>query len=293
MKSRIQEIIGFEPPEMLVGILTAFIERAGNFDDGVHDLLNYANSSWLCHRKKHHFDNHPIEYFPFIATGGDGITLGYLVLAPELNLRDYPVIDYEPGTGGVSFIGNSTKGFFENMISETPLEELDEKFFSSIGLRPLPERLYDEFFGVNSDPVNVTSLPIKSPEGYSFRMTYDGVGVMAPTEQFSDNEIKFNYKTPTSDYLQEAKNNLDKGHFASALVHLKNAWNFNYYEDTPETLLELCKLKSAVYSHLQRPEYAKEFDNWVELFESQKSTQQLPALESTNKPEKSWWEFWK
>jgi hypothetical protein len=74
MSAMIQEALqgrtGFSVPQSFVEIATRFAERAGNIEEGLA-LLENVLSLRICHVVEDRYESMPIEFFPFLATGGD------------------------------------------------------------------------------------------------------------------------------------------------------------------------------------------------------------------------------
>jgi hypothetical protein len=229
VKQQLKKLVGFAVPSDLVGVANAFVKRAGNFQAGMellgtylgvgHDISNTDSGRG--------YEATPIEFFPFLYTGGDGEMYGYLNAAPELNLPDLPMGVFVPGDSvGVDHVGNTTLSAIENMISymhhDSGFAEVDLGFLKTIGLSPSAKkakyvRLLDGQTWVRPKP----SLP----KGWKHVMTTDGVGVIAETSRFRPGPTKqWSLKVSLGRFLAEAENDLTAGFAGSTLYHLKEAW---------------------------------------------------------------------
>ncbi len=271
MKTELEKLTGMKLPDDFIRILTAFSDKFGGLENGIDEFLNYLNSSEIVHIEEGRgYEETPVEISPFIATGGDGIHNGYLILAPELELHDFPVVGYTPGSGHIDFCGNTTTEGIEQLISyghaDDDFEEIDLSFLNSINIYPSSSKSDNGFYGINYDPSDLITPPLKMPDNYSFMMTHDGVGVLARADIFNKNHKQLKDNNSSKEFIEEAKSNMDKGYWASALFHLKEAWFYKFYEETDETKRLLRDLQIKVYKALGRDVYATRLSeeyNWL------------------------------
>lgn len=271
MRKELEEQIGFNLPEPFVSILTAFSDKFDGFTNGTDEFLHYLNSSYFIHVDQgRSYENTPIEIAPFIATGGDGEHFGYLILAPELELRDFPFVRYSPGGGYLDFCGNTTKEGIEQIISnghhDNEFAEIDISFLHSIGIYPTASKSDNGYYLLNYDPDNLKTAPLKIPNNYSFIITHDGVGVLARSELFTKNHKRLGNENSSKEFVEKAQENIDKGYWASALFYLKEAWFYKYHEETNDIKKILRDMQMNTYEALGRDIYVKrlrEEYNWL------------------------------
>ncbi len=271
MRKELEDKIGLNLPEPFVRILTAFINKFGGFENGTNKFLNYLNCSYFVHfNEGRSYENTPIEIAPFIATGGDGEHFGYLILAPELELNDFPIVRYSPGGGYVDFLGNTTIDGIEQIISDGHLdsefEEIDIPFLSSIGIYPSASKAENGYYLLNYNPDNLITPALKIPNDYSYLITHDGIGVLARSELFAKNHKLLDSENNSKEFIEEAQESIDKGYWASALFYLKEAWFYKYHEDTNNIKKLLRDMQMNVYESLGRDVYVKRLKeeyNWL------------------------------
>ena len=232
MRKALQDRIGFAAPQPFVEVATKFAERAGDIAKGL-DLLEDALQLRLCHFLESRYETTPIEFFPFLATGGDGHHFGYVMHAPELQLDDYPMGSIVAGENdGVVFAGDTTLGALENMISymrnrAEGLAEIDLHWLSTVGLHPDQAKAQDAR-RLNGDAYARPSPRI--PAGWRHLMTSDGVGVVACESEFNRAGAEpLSRDSPVDRYLAAADAEVAAGYHGSALWYLKEAWWWAYF----------------------------------------------------------------
>jgi hypothetical protein len=231
MRKTLADRIGFAAPQPFVEIATQFAQRAGDIAKGL-DLLEDTLQLRICHFLEARHETMPIEFFPFLATGGDGHYFGYVIHAPELQLDDHPMGSIVPGDNdGVVSAGASTPGAIENMISymrDRPegLAEIDLDWLGTIGLRPdrakaqQARQLIGEEYARPSPRV---------PAGWRHLMTSDGVGVVARESEFNGADTEPLPRDSSARYVAAADAQMAAGYHGSALWYLKEAWWSAYF----------------------------------------------------------------
>jgi hypothetical protein len=181
MQEALQGRTGFSVPQPFVEIATRFSERAGNIEEGLALLANVLSLS-ICHVVEDRYETMPIEFFPFLATGGDGHCFGYVIHAPELGSKDYPMGSMLPGErDGVIFAGNTTIAALEHMISymhsgPDGFDNVDARWLAAIGLYPSAAKA--QYARWHTGTQYARPLPTL-PDGWRHVMTSDGIGVVA------------------------------------------------------------------------------------------------------------------
>jgi hypothetical protein len=245
MSAMIQEALqgrtGFSVPQSFVEIATRFAERAGNIEEGLA-LLENVLSLRICHVVEDRYESMPIEFFPFLATGGDGHCFGYVIHAPELGLENYPMGLMVPGEGdGVIFAGNTTIAALENMISymhswPDAFDSLDLIWLATIGLYPSAAKA--QFARWHTGTQYARPLP-PLPDGWRHVMTSDGIGVVAQMSAFREGHATaLPEDASLMHYIAAADSEAAAGHHGSALCHLKEAW-WQWYFSPDEDVRQL------------------------------------------------------
>ena len=218
---------GFAVPQPFVEIAARFAERAGNVDEGLALLENVLPLA-ICHVVKDRYETMPIEFFPFLATGGDGHCYGYVIHAPELGSDDYPMGSMVPGErDGVIFAGNTTIAAIENMISDMHswpdgFDNIDLRWLATIGLHPNQAKA--EHARWHTGTTYARPSP-RLPDGWCHVMTSDGIGVVAQASAFSEEgATALPEDASLTHYLAAADAEVATGHYGSALCLLKEAW---------------------------------------------------------------------
>jgi len=223
---------GFAVPQPFVEIATKFAQRAGDVAKGL-GLLEDTLQLRICHFLEARHETMPIEFFPFLETGGDGHYFGYVIHAPELELDDYPMGSIVAGENdGVVFAGDSTADAVENMICymrnrTEGLAEVDLDWLGTFGLRPnhakaqQARRLIGEEYARPSP---------RLPAGWRHLMSSDGVGVVANESEFNGAGTEpLRRDSPPARYVAAADAQVAAGYHGSALWYLKEAWWWAYF----------------------------------------------------------------
>ena len=234
MREALLRSTGFAVPQPFVDIATKFAERAGNIEDGLA-LLEDILSLRISHVVEDRYETMPIEFFPFLATGGDGHCFGCVIHAPELGSDDYPMGSMVPGEReGVIFAGNTTIAAVENMISymhswPEGFDNIDLRWLASIGLQPNPARAH--YARLHAGTKYARPSPCL-PDGWRHVMTSDGIGVVAQASAFSEaGASALAGDNSLLHCIAAADAEVAAGRYGSALYHLKEAWWQWYPED--------------------------------------------------------------
>jgi hypothetical protein len=201
----------------------------------------------------------PPEFFAFADQGCDGAVWGHLVRAPELNLADFPVgywcpHDSEP----MIFEGRSTKEALHKLLWTNLGFSDGEDSVSKMRAFAKEMGFPDEFqtFKHVPEPGQMISCPPEIPDGWDYRESSDGVGVLAERTKFtSKNHPRFKRSAEGVQFLVGlAKSSAKSGHPASSLwftrealfLGLPSGWmNKSNYTD-------LTKLMADAYCQLGR-----------------------------------------
>ena len=226
---------GIKLPKIYLDIVDAFTKHFGSYEEGEDQFFDYISGAYYVHVNDGRGYGPPVEFFPFLNKGGDGEHYGYLVLAPELNGKDFPLACYIPGTGEIEFLGRTTVESIENSISrllpaidEADIDDpnIDYAFLGSLGIYPSLEKAKNVF--IANYGTTMISLPIIAPQGWHFQMTHDGTGVLAKSELFDLKNREWNFDSDLDIFISEASICLTNGYWGSALVILKESWWFKF-----------------------------------------------------------------
>ncbi|WP_203899659.1 hypothetical protein [Virgisporangium aliadipatigenens] len=220
----------------------------------------------------------PVEIVPFGWAGGGGIHYGWVVLAPELDLDDFPCVFYAALDGVAYWLGDNTRQAFENLLLGR-VAEWECDYFGQRGRSPAPydtpqwtalcealalrpdlslavreaRRESDE---IGPDARSARRIRPTAPPGWRYEPTRDGIGVLAPESAFdpasADDEC-----LPTIDMkIDRASALLAAGHPASALHLLRNDELNDYLDE---------ELTRQAYLALGRTMHADRLDVWLRL----------------------------
>ncbi|MEM6996164.1 MAG: hypothetical protein AAF721_36995 [Myxococcota bacterium] len=212
--------LGCRVPDPLVEIVRIAREVAGG-DRGLYGAPYRCPGPLRLDGDAARYSTTPPELFPISSTGVDGEHWGYVVHAPELGERDFPVATYCPmDSDGIVFLGRNTLDTWARFIAESAADlppRFVERVVDTLGLRIRPV----------DEPCTFTPT---CPPGWRHEPTRDGVGVLAPHDTFDD-RVRDRPEAVAS-VAAAAGQALDAGKPASALVLLKNAsWQSADAED--------------------------------------------------------------
>jgi hypothetical protein len=258
--------LGFPPPSPLVKLVAAYLRREGDLRAAFAQLRTDLGASFE-HVEEYDYETAPIELFAFMNTGGDGEAYGYVLHAPERELRDYPMASFIPGEdSGLVSIGGSTLAGFENLLSlyrsrqssAGPLSKDELAWMRKLGLEPgarkarLVRKLSRGRY-VRPEP--------EVPRGWRYVMTSDGAGVLAPASKFDPKRPHCWRQRPEPAVLvTAAEEAMNGGFFATALYQLKEAWWLHGLQLEPGERAELKKRLCVVYRRLGRALLARRLE---------------------------------
>src|SRR5262245_35377307 len=231
MREALESRIGFATPQGFVEIATKFAERAGDIAKGL-ELLEDTLQLRICHFLADRYETMPIEFFPFLATGGDGHCFGYVIHAPELQLDDYPMGSMVPGENdGVVFAGDATRCAIENMISymrpTEGFDDIDLHWLGTIGLQPNLAKPQQARLLIGNEYARPSP---RIPRDWHHLMSSDGIGVVAHKSKFNEGGTKpLPRNSSAARYVAAADAEMAAGYCGSALWYLKEAWWWAYF----------------------------------------------------------------
>jgi hypothetical protein len=267
-KQSLSDAFGFAVPSALVEIIL-IAWRECNSEDDISCFYDDAFGGFWFGAAELRYTQTPAELFPVGTMGVDGVHYGYVVHAPELDQSDYPMGELCPmDEGGVFLLGTNTIDGFSNLLSD-PLDyaELDEESIRRIKL--LGERL-----GVCLEPGesaarygpdgNGIAIVPAVPEGWHHLQTMDGIGVLAPRDQFEDRAILATdrYRTPWQHYVSAAEQASRRGFHGTALAYVREAYWRHWTDDGARG--SLIGRMAEEYAALGRPSLADVITNYVE-----------------------------
>jgi hypothetical protein len=250
-RASLSEAFGFTVPDAFVEFIRVLSEQCDDNQDYAELFMTltgqYLVGVEVCYSQT------PPEMFPIASMRVDGVHYGYIIHAPELPARDYPVGYLCPmDADGVSLVGFSTLEAIETLASR----QIDHgssyagdilRISQVLGIKPSKEkanRCYDRFG--NGLPV----LPRK-PAGWRFILSEDGVGVLAPSDAFrAGPHLALDDDAPAEAYLRLADQTSAAGFPATALLYLRDGYWRHWTDD--DIALEICNRLIRVYDALGR-----------------------------------------
>ena len=254
---------GFLVPPPFVVVLNALCEDCAS-GNAVYDRVDDA-LHWLLVRESidYRYGQTPPELFPIAQTGVDGGHFGYVIHAPELALSDYPIGRFEPmDSDGAYLLGATTFEAIETQMSFIMrcAQENDSRFpgsfewwpevsrrLAQLGIVPDPSKAGGNDHGGDSKRV----LPTV-PQGWRHVPSADGVGVLAPAEQFHPTFALCLEDRPSPALVLDSALRHCEEHFpATALWLLRES----YWRTWPPNI-EICRAMIDAYVSLGRPSLA-------------------------------------
>ncbi|HQY87395.1 MAG TPA: hypothetical protein PK402_01970 [Tepidisphaeraceae bacterium] len=206
----------------------------------------------------------PAEFFPFGATGVDGVSYGFVIHAPELKSGDPPLGQYSPmDSGGIYLLGTNATEAFENLASTQfsfEIEFEDDEIAARIKAlsNQIGLRCEMEFANRRYTPEgNGREIVPNIPGGWSFSPTSDGIGVLAPESMFErPTELPTNWAKARceSNWLSTADRHFERQKFATALVIYRELM-WSGWSDREQYPI-LAQRMIALYQAMDRPALA-------------------------------------
>ncbi len=219
----------------------------------------------------HIYHGTPFEFFPVGSQGGGGLEYGYLILAPELQPKDLPMVSYAPTDDfGVTWLGNNTKEGVESLLTAK---------FKSIhrnnvkGLEVFDQNEKKQFlcshYGItpNRDHPEIDQyarlkrryIPASIPEGWSYFSTNNGVGVLAETSTFNSalNHPEIANNNNWNDLFALAKTAFEQSYFGTALFIAHSIFQESFLIDK---YIELSRFMHKCYMQLGKELLANKVD---------------------------------
>lgn len=233
LQDELSKHMGFHLPHAFVNVVKGFSEKTGNLQRGLELLEEYLGlAGGMQNSLECRYESTPIEFFPFLSSGGDGVMYGYVIHAPELNHDDYPIGVFIPGENeGVIHIGDSTRLGLENLISyihgESVFAEVDLDLLDRLEIRPTTMKARQVF--KMTEGRYARPMPT-IPSDFQHVMTSDGAGIVAHRSQFRQRKLKkWTYKENIEHFLMRAADEVADGFLGTALYHLKEGWWMKYH----------------------------------------------------------------
>lgn len=210
----------------------------------------------------------PPEFYPIADMDVDGVKWGFLLLAPELELGDIPLIQFSPMDNDKYIIeGKNTEDSIINILTskyEIYLElEEDELKIKQVEL--ILTQLYKDLFGIKftkdyihkinsiNKEYNLKDV-LKIPTDYTFIKTSDGLGILVPKKYVNEdiNSIKVNTKD-----FKKIKNEvikyIDNQLYGNALYIIREFYiNTSFNDEFKKQNQELAKYLIKIYRNLDR-----------------------------------------
>lgn len=211
----------------------------------------------------------PPELFPIAHMGVDGVHYGYVIHATELVTEDYPIGDLCPmDADGVILVGANTRQALEYFLSFQKQQHQQDFAFPgkarSSDLEAL--EMVARELGLQVSSRKVTNrydkrgqgrrIKPKTPRGWQFAPSADGIGVLAPRPLFKERlHRKATFQTPTEELLEWAGQAQGDGFLASSLWILREAY---WLQSTkPQAMQDISARMADVYKALGRTKLAE------------------------------------
>jgi hypothetical protein len=211
----IQRRIGIAPTSGLVRLLARDVKVAGSPRGAFERLATRTNTVSFGHSFSSRYETWPVEFLPFLHTGGDGCAYGHVILAPELEPSDFPFAHLCPGEfGGMAPIARNTRDGVARVIAGTANLQPKRRGFRHL---------------------------LALPRTWRYELTRDGVGVAAHRDQFGQwspsAEIVRGGSFDIDTWLATGDEHFFAGRFATALWYYKEAWGWQWRPDAPGLIL--------------------------------------------------------
>lgn len=256
----IRAAFGFKVPEAFNYVLNALCLDCQSAEEVCRRVEQTLG--WLLADDDERYLHTPPELFTVAATGVDGGHFGYLILAPELGLHDYPIARFEPMDGtGAALIGRSTCEAVETELSNCFLYEEQHNLRSARGFVWWPAveaRLAG--LGVFPDTAKAERAftdyqPASRLSGWKHETSSDGVGVLARSELFSPYEAGVR-AIDVEGTLRWSERLNEQGFPASSLLLLRECY-WQSWSGNQDDAATLCRAMMETYSALGRPIFAE------------------------------------
>ena len=249
-RSYLSELFGYPPPEAFVKFVHTLYERSGIDGETAGELFAYLTGWYLAGGRASRYKSTPPELLPFATMGVDGVHLGYVVHAPELELEDYPVGENSPmDDSGIYLVGNNTNEALENLMSDrlgdlaqgvrkigekAPTDEetqLIQHLSNRLGLHPDISKAGRRY---GPDRNGLPVVPYV-PDGWLHLPSSDGVGVLASKAAFGPLPLlEFNAKEAADNYIQAADRAFAASFPATALYYSREGYWHSWADDVTE-----------------------------------------------------------
>lgn len=228
-------------PEVLSSLERAALDWAGGSVQRLEDAFDEAFGALPCDDDVLGSDVPP-EVVPLVSSGLDGPHFGFLVMAPEIDRIDAPVVSFGPGRPVRPFAASTRAAFAR--LAELEAEHNDE----------LDDRLVDDLAAALELPAAsappeafVASIPV----GYRWRRGRDGIGVLAAAAAFGPTVIPDQPGLSLAEIDQWASRLLYDGFPAAACAVVRDAFTVGHGQ--PATWNRLARTWAASYEALNRP----------------------------------------
>lgn len=279
---RLSAMYGFDFPRAFVPLLQIALEATNkdyfdelrfltyygfrlDFDSAIASILPKSALRYTKPSLPSRYPQSLPEYFVFGWLGADGVSYGYLVHAPELNLEDYPIVEEQPmvNDGLVPFGDNTSLGIEGIFSQELRYWEMRGEAAEDSRIRNMPKiQQVAERYGITPSVEKAPDYKKRYrptvPAGWRFEATEDGVGVLAPERLFAPYGPVFaNWGESPEAVFKTAREALEQGYPATALWGLRETFYKQWSAQKKDELKTLFKLWKAAYIALERPLFAK------------------------------------
>ncbi|MBC7785717.1 MAG: hypothetical protein H7144_17960 [Burkholderiales bacterium] len=247
-RAAIEAELGFGVPDAFMKLLNLLKSGDGAVDCGADSLFHATTGlqSLLPHDMP---PGTPPELFLIGSTGLDGINCGCVIHDPHLG-QEYPLALYDPSAARADYLGLDFRRSLGTLMGIAWREVCrGTNVRSDDSHKHLMERVRAVIEGMRFDPDELpTEAPLglrpRTPPGWRFAATADGLGVMAPATMFSlnqpfDDEPESFVRMEIDAYTDPARAAAKKNQHATALWHLRNGYTFWAADGLPKSLTDL------------------------------------------------------
>jgi hypothetical protein len=222
----------FPPTPGLQKLVHEYATRAGSLRGGLELLTQRTHMVSFFHGFADRYEGWPVEFLPFLHSGGDACAYGHIIHAPELNPVDYPLAHHCPGDfGGIVPVGRNTREGIRRIIKGEGIRLPGRRGFERV---------------------------LRLPRSWRYVRTSDGVGIAAHQDHFgrwTPPAIRVGGEDfDIDEWLSRGDAAFRASRFATALWYFKEAWGWQWRPDVPAQVFSRL---IATYRALDRPLLAR------------------------------------
>ena len=215
---------GFKAPRMMLRLFELVAGADRSVDGGAGSLFQLCTGLTLCDQQAAHRGTPP-ELFIFGSTGVDDVNVG-CVIHDQLLGQEFALAAYNPSEARADYVGLDFRRGLGTLLGVAWRELNRERHPQLPRVRTIIEELgFDVDQLPGEAPLN---LRPRTPPGWRFAMTADGLGVFAPEATFEPDQDfecdpEFFDADLIAEALDDARGALKSGHAGTALWHARNA----------------------------------------------------------------------